>query len=45
VGAIGCCASKGTIDNNATQPIIAANEKFLIRELRCMTGFAFPGFS
>src|SRR5438874_12486473 len=37
-GATGCCADAAPTDNNATQPITAANEKFLIRELKCMIG-------
>jgi len=41
VGATGCCAVEAPTEKNATQPVIAANDKFLIRDLNCMTGFSF----
>src|SRR5262249_1458923 len=41
VGAMACCAPEGPADNNAAQPIIAANDKSLIRDLHCMNWFPF----
>jgi hypothetical protein len=41
VGATGCCAAEAPTAKSATQPIKAANDKFLIRDLNCMIGFPF----
>jgi hypothetical protein len=41
VGAISCCAVAALTENNAAQPITAASEKFLIRDLNCMISFPF----
>jgi hypothetical protein len=34
-----CCADAAFSDNNAKQPMTAADDKFLILELKCMAGF------
>src|SRR4029077_9966867 len=34
-----CSADAALTDNNATQPMTAADEKFLILKFKCITGF------
>src|SRR4030095_5165622 len=41
VGATDCCAAEAPTAKSATQPIMADNDKFLIRDLNCIDWFSF----